>query len=54
LDCSPQTSAAVIVEDETGSAQLFTFAALEQDFVPPILQPRFSHAFRASCVSFAP
>jgi hypothetical protein len=31
-----------------------TFAAVEQDFVPPILQPLFSQAFRASEVSLLP
>jgi len=38
----------------TGISQVFAFEAVEHDFVPPILQPRFSQAFRASEVSLLP
>jgi hypothetical protein len=38
----------------SGIAHTFTFAALEQLAVPPILQPFFSHSFRAAWVSLLP
>jgi hypothetical protein len=45
---------AVTIVEEFGIEHVFAFDAVEHDFVPPILQPRFSQAFRASCESFEP
>jgi hypothetical protein len=45
---------AVTIVEEFGIEQVLAFDAVEHDLVPPILHPRFSQAFRASCESFEP